>query len=385
MKHRIVVPVLIVFMAALCTPVFGQLTGSVRGLCKDVEGKPIAGAVAEFINADTGRKYDIKTNAKGEYFSLGIEPGTYRVLLLQDGKELFHFNGFHVEIADNNLDFDLQKEAAAAGQGQGLSSEQVKQREEQAAKAAKENNTVKALNEKLLVAKQASDAGNFDAAIATLTEATQMDATRDLLWAKLGEAYLASAPKQSDADEKSKRFGEAAGDFQKAIDLKQKAVDPATPMSPDATKILAQYYNNMGQAMAKSGKTDDAVKAYTQAAQLDPAGAGQYYYNLGAILTNANVTNDPKARQAAVDAFDKAIIADPKRADAYYWKGTNLIGAATLKGDKMIAPDGTAEAFQKYLELQPTGPHAEEAKAMLASIGSTIETEFGKAKKTTKK
>ena len=76
-----------------------------------------------------------------------------------------------------------------------------------------------------------------------------------------------------------------------------------------------------------------------------------YYFNLGATLTNANTKNDPKMRKAAVEAFDKAIAADPTRADAYYWKGTNLIGAATLQGDKMMAPPGTAEAFQKYLEL----------------------------------
>jgi hypothetical protein len=44
----------------------------------------------------------------------------------------------------------------------------------------------------------------------------------------------------------------------------------------------------------------------------------------------------------------------------------------------MIAPPGTAEAFQKYLELQPNGVHADEAKAMLASLGATIETSYGK-------
>ena len=55
---------------------------------------------------------------------------------------------------------------------------------------------------------------------------------------------------------------------------------------------------------------------------------------------------------------------------------------------KMIAPEGTAEAFQKYLELQPTGQHAEEAKAMLQGLGSTVETSYGSGKKkpaTTKK
>jgi hypothetical protein len=47
----------------------------------------------------------------------------------------------------------------------------------------------------------------------------------------------------------------------------------------------------------------------------------------------------------------------------------------------MVAPDGTAEAFQKYLELQPTGPHAEEAKAMLQGLGSPVETSYGTQKK----
>src|SRR6202023_3825860 len=117
----------------------------------------------------------------------------------------------------------------------------------------------------------------------------------------------------------------------------------------------------------------------------DPAGAGMYYFNLGAILTNANNKNDAEMRKAAAEAFDKAIAADPNRADAYYWKGTNLIGAATLQGDKMVAPPGTAEAFQKYLELQPTGPHAEEAKAMLQGLGATVETSYGKKKTTAKK
>jgi hypothetical protein len=79
-------------------------------------------------------------------------------------------------------------------------------------------------------------------------------------------------------------------------------------------------------------------------------------------------------------AFNKVIAADPSRADAYYWKGVNMIGKATLQGDKMIAPPGTAEAFQKYLELQPTGSYADAAKQMLTSIGGSVETSFGKRK-----
>jgi tetratricopeptide (TPR) repeat protein len=382
MKHRIAGVVLVALLVALCAaPALAQVTGTIRGVCKDTEGKPIAGGVVEMVNAETGLKYSMKTNNKGEYMSLGITPGRYTVKLSKDGQQIYFFNNVSIEAEEKVLDFDMAKEQAGAAQGQGLTPEQIKQQQEQQAKVSKNNNTIKALNDKLAAAKQASDAGNYDLAVSTLTEATQIDATHDLVWAKLGDAYLNTAGKQTDAAEKTKQYASAYDDYQKAIDLKQKAMDTdPKAKTPDATKVLAQYYNNQGQAAAKSGKTDDAVKAYNQAATLDPAGSAQYYYNLGAIMTNANTSNDDKLRKAAVDAFDKSIAADPKRADSYYWKGVNLIGAATLKGDKMVAPDGTAEAFQKYLDLQPTGSHADEAKAMLASIGATVETNFGKKK-----
>ena len=54
-----------------------------------------------------------------------------------------------------------------------------------------------------------------------------------------------------------------------------------------------------------------------------------------------------------------------------------LIGRATVGADqKMVAPPGTADAFQKYLSLKPDGANAEPAKAMLESMGSTVQTTF---------
>jgi len=387
MKQYFAMLALLILVAGLCaSPALAQDTASVKGVCKDAQGKPIAGAVVEWISNETGRKYDLKTNKNGEYFSLGIAPGHYKVTLLgPDNKEIFHYNGFAVSSAENTLDFDMQKEAANAAKGAGLTPEQLKQQQEQQAKIMKENATIKGLNEKLAAAKTAADAGDFDTAITQITDATQMDPSRDLLWAKLGDYDMSSAAKQTDPAEKTKRYDAAVTNYEKALDLKQKALEGTQQKPPDANKVLASFYNNLGKAEAQLGKTDDAVKAYNQAAQLDPAGAGMYYYNLGAILTNANTKSDPGMRKAAADAFDKAIAADPNRADAYYWKGTNLIGGATLQGDKMVAPPGTSEAFQKYLELQPTGPHAEEAKAMLQSLGATVETSYGKKKTTTKK
>ena len=375
MKQLLIIPVLLMVVLCLCAaPAFPQAMGSVKGVCKDVDGTPIAQAQVEWSSIDTGRKYTLKTNNRGEYFSLGISPGKYNVKLLKDGKEIFHFNNVTIGAEEAELNFDLKKEHAAAAQGQGMSAEQAKQVQEQMAKAAKEQNTVKQLNEKLQAANTASQAGDYEAAITALNDANQIDATRDLVWFRLGDAYRMSATKQTDPAEKQKRYEMASVDYQKAIDLRKG--NEAAAKDPEANAKMAAYYNNLAEVYAKSSKLDDAVKAYQQAEQLDPVHAPQYNFNIGAVLTNAGKVDD------AISYFDKVIAADPNKADAYYWKGVNLIGKETMdKDNKVVAPPGTAEAFKKYLELQPNGQFAEPAKNMLASIGASVETTFGTKKK----
>ncbi len=367
----------------LCVPpAFAQASGSVKGVCKDAQGNAIADGVVVWANMDNGQKYTLKTNKKGEYFSLGLSPGKYVVTLYKNaddmkaGKVMDLVKGFQVNLDENELSFDIKKNQESAAKGQGLSPEQLKQMQEAQAKQAKETNTVKALNDKLNAAKTAADAGDFDTAIASLTEATQMDPTRDLVWFKLGDYYRLSAPKQTDPAEKQKRLDSAVEAYGKAVQIKQSTTNDK---DPNAAKNLAAYYNNLADALYKAKKIDDAVKTYEMAAQVDPSSVAQSYFNIGAVLTNSGRPDEANA------AFDKCIAADPTKAEAYYQKGLNLLGKATLQGDKTVAPPGTAEAFQKYLELSPTGPNADSAKALLASIGSTVETSFGTKKKPPKK
>src|SRR5205814_9698049 len=168
-------------------------------------------------------------------------------------------------------------------------------------------------------------------------------------WYRLGSVYLESAKKQTDAAEKTKRNTEAYNDLQKAVDLKKNAPKgegqnpPPAPGGKPADAAaenarMAAYYDNLAAAAARIGKPQESADAYKQAAQLDPAHAGQYYFNLGAVLTNAS--SDPASKNEAVEAFDKAIAADPSRADAYYWKGSNLISLASTDTNtgKIVAP-----------------------------------------------
>ena len=374
MRRYFILPLLLALAVGLSAPLaFTQTTGSVKGTCRDADGKPIAQAEVEWAGTETGHSYKLKTNNKGEYFSLGIVPGKYNVRLTKDGKEIFHINNYPVSLDEADLDIDLKKEQVTAAKAQGLTPEQIKAKQEAEAKAESEKKTVSTLNEKLKAASAASDAGDFETAIATLTEANQIDATRDLLWFKLGDAYRMSGPKQTDPEEKKKRYEMAAADYQKAIDLR--TASETAQKDPDNNKKLAAYYNNLADADAKASKVDDAVANYNKAVALDPAGAGGYLFNVGAVLTNAGRADE------AIAVWDKVIAADPTKAEAYYQKGLNLLAKETIgKDGKAVAPAGTAEAFQKYLELAPTGRFAEPAKQLLASIGAPVETGFGKKK-----
>ncbi len=255
MKKHLAILLFAVLALGLCVPpVFAQASGTVKGVCKDAQGNPIADGIVVWTNSDNGQKYTLKTNKKGEYFSLGLTPGSYLVTLYKNaddmkaGKELDHVKGFKVQLDENTLDMDVKKEMEAAAKGQGLSPEQLKQMQEQQAKAAKETMTVKTLNEKLNAAKTAADAGDFDTAIASLTEATQMDATRDLLWFKLADYYRMSATKQTDPAEKQKRLASAVEDYQKAIDLKKGATNDKDPKcGRESSRLLQQFGRSVRQ------------------------------------------------------------------------------------------------------------------------------------------
>src|SRR5258708_17344896 len=370
MKKHFVILLFVLLALGLCVPpVFAQAAGSVKGVCKDAQGTPLVDAVVVWANMDNGQKYTLKTNKKGEYFSLGLSPGKYLVTLyksaddMKANKELDHVKGFNVTLDENELAFDEKKEQENAAKGQGLSPAQLKQMQEAQAKQAKETNTVTSLNDKMNAAKTAADAGDYDTAIAALTEATQMDATRDLIWFKLGDYYRMSAPKLTDPAEKQKRLDSAVEAYQKAVEIKKSTTNDK---DPNATKNLAAYYNNLADALYKAKKIDEAVKTYELAAQADPSQVAQSYVNIGAVLTNSGRHDEANA------AFDKCLAADPTRAEAYYQKGINLLGKATLQGDKTVAPPGTAEAFQKYLELSPNGPNADSAKALLPTLASPV-------------
>src|SRR5215472_13815105 len=183
-------PLLTVLFAALAIPVVAQTgaLGTVKGVCKDAQGNPIADAQVVWHNDDNGRTYKLKTNKKGEYFSLGIEPGSYTVTLTKDGKQLFTQSKEKVEVEEHVFDVDIkrqqQQQIQDTAKQSGMTAEQVQQKMAEQKKVEAYNASIKTVNEKLKAADVSLHAQppDYNAAIASLNEASQMVPNEDLVW-----------------------------------------------------------------------------------------------------------------------------------------------------------------------------------------------------------
>lgn len=374
-KLLLIAPLTLLF-AASC---FAQ-TVAIEGTVIGDDGKPLQGAEIKIDRIDIKGNWKTKTDKKGHYFYGGLQGGSYKITVEVDKVARDTMTIPRTKYGDpNQADFNLQKSKKeiadiqkAADSGQGLSKEveramsaedkakfekAQKEREQQMAKN-------KALNDAFNAGREALAAQQWDNAVTQFQKAAEMDPNQHVVHANLGDAHIGRAKTKAGA-EKTPEIEAGIAAYRKALEIK-----------PDD----ASYHNNFGLALAQGGKFEEAQAELNKAAQLDPAQAGKFYYNLGALLTNAGQS------EPATVAFKKAIEVDPNYADAYYQYGISLMGKATLgEGGKMVPVAGTAEAFQKYLELAPTGPNAEAAKALMDSIGAKVETEFGKKKTTPKK
>jgi len=396
MKKTILIAVLAALVVMVCAS--PALAASVRVIGKviDTQGKPIPDAHVIFENPENGQKYDNKTNSKGEYDRIGFNPGNYTVTITdKDKKTLLQMKNVVVSFDKdpNEINFDFAKIQAQPAAGQ-LTPEQQKAIEEtknKNAEIAKENLRRADLNAKLRQADALEKAGdaatdpaakmqNYSQAADLLKSVTEADPTREIIWANLANAYLTVADAAAKANPPDKE--KATANNAAAADAYKKAIQ----LNPQA-KDIGGYHNNLGQALVRTGNTEEAVKEYNTAAQLDPPHAAQYFFNAGAVLTNQGAFDADQAKkkqelETAVQFFDKATQVKPDYAEAYYQKGVNLVNQMTYdKTGKPIAVPGTVEAFNKYLELEPSGRYADAAKGNIQFLGGKVETSFKASKK----
>ena len=361
----------VIFVVFACAS-FAQSTYTITGRVLGEDEKPLEGAVIRIERKDMKWETKLKTNKRGEYTHAGIPVGgTYKVTCEVGGKDIDFMDNAKPRLGEPlvvNFDLAARKRVAEAQRlaiesGGTISPEQARQLtaeqraeiertlKEKSADIAKN----KALNDAFNAGMEAEKAGQFQAAVDAFSKASEIDPKQDVVYGHLADAYVGLGGQKTGADQEA-AYAKATEAYQKAIELK-----PAE----------SGYVNNFGTALVRMKKLPEAQAAFEKAAQMDPSNAAKYYYNLGAVLMNTGQTEN------AGDAFKKAIAANPKYAIAQYQYGIYLVGKAQISADgKITPPEGTREAFQTYLELDPSGPFAQAAKDMLASFDTSIETQY---------
>src|ERR1035438_4973412 len=187
----------------------------------------------------------------------------------------------------------------------------------------------KELNDAYTAGTAAMESKDYDAAIASLTKASELDPKQLAVWQHLAEAYISAASKKSGAD------------FEAGMAKGIEAYGKALELSPSD----AGTHSNLAIALGKLKKFPEATAETEKAAQLDPTKAGQFYYNLGASLVNAGQS------EQASGSFKKAIEIDPKHADSYYQYGVYLISKASFAADGKVTDRKSTRLNSSHLGI----------------------------------
>jgi tetratricopeptide (TPR) repeat protein len=343
-------------------------TGKIHGQVINPTGEPMtSGTVSLYLGGMTSptaeAKYTLQVDAQGNFSSDAVAPGTYTITYRQPDtpkdKVVDQIDNVKVtagQDTDQNIDMSRPEYLAKLTPDQRKALEEVKSKN---AAALKENAQIKNLNADLNTARTDRNNKDFQGAITLMQKDTAIKPEEPLLWVELGEAQLGA-----------KQYPDAATSLQKAITLEQAEKKPNMG-------VVGAAGNSLGEALADQGKIPEAQAAYDDAAKADPTQAGMFYQNEAIVMSRAGKMDE------TVAAADKAIAADPNRPIPYYLKGQALINKASVdpKTQKIVAPDGCKEAYQKYLELQPNGPFANDAKSVLAELGETQSTSYKSGKK----
>jgi len=341
-----------------------EQTGKIHGHIQDPAGVSVTDGIVT-LSTDGGKtaKYTLKSDANGSYAGDGIAPGEYVLSLRRPDtpadKVLDQILSVKVTAgADTTQDFDMTRADYLAK----LTPEQRKALEElkqKNASAVKENSVIKNLNADLLQARNDNKAKNYAEAESLMQRDTAAKPDAAVLWVELGIAQSGE-----------KKYDDAITSLKKAIELDAASKKP----NPE---IQGVANNALGEAYAASGKIPDAQAAYDAAAKVNPQSAGMYFSNETIVFSRSGQPD------ATVAAADKAIAVDPTKPIPYYLKGQALINKATVdpKTGHIVAPPGCAEAYQKYLELAPDGPFANDAKSVLTEMGQTVKSTYKAGKK----
>jgi tetratricopeptide (TPR) repeat protein len=359
---------------------------SVHGHVNDAIGNALPNVVVKYTTDKQSeakdRKYPFSftADANGDYKGTGLPAGDYLSVVFKGDVQADYQLVTLKNGDDKTVNFDMTREEyiKAMTPEQKAQLEEFKKKNAAATSAnaviGKLNATLKTVRADLAAA--APTKGDVSADVKSMKDAVDAKPDTGLLWVTYGDTLLAQADHLAAEDKKAgkpsltdddvmKNYGDAVEAYKKAI-----ALDSAGA-KPNLLEVAAAD-NQMGTALSRSGKGADAVASFDAAVKAEPTKAGMYYKNEAVVLFNSNQNDE------ALAATEKAIAADPNSADPYWIKGQVLIAKSTFdqKTQKLTAPPGCVDAYNKFLSLAPDDPKAAGVREVLASLGEKIDTKY---------
>src|SRR5205823_12496211 len=93
---------------------YAQLTAQIQGVITDASGAVVPTATITVVNAETGIKWEARTNQAGIYIVPLLQPGAYRISVQAPGFRLLNRAGIRLEVAQTvALNFTLEVGAAS--------------------------------------------------------------------------------------------------------------------------------------------------------------------------------------------------------------------------------------------------------------------------------
>jgi tetratricopeptide (TPR) repeat protein len=275
-----------------------------------------------FTSTETGKVSKTKTDKGGEFKLLGVPYGSYRIDVLNDkGEKLFSETttlGTDNTTDSNYLNIPVGKEPITDSKFGLPQPAAPKLTKEQLAKIQADNKKIAGLNSLISDAQNARQAQDWPKAETALKQliAAAPDSSRWDFYMALGEAQS-----------KSNKLDEAVQTYDKGVQVAQSLISGSSPadskvptLNPAAAKQGAgRMLTAQGNDYLKLQKQDEAIAALKKATEIDPSSA-LYSYNLCGVEFNAQKFDDAKT------------------------------------------------SCNKYLQLEPSGPHADEVKSFLATI-----------------
>lgn len=323
MKRKFIVLALGTLLFALgFLPARSQTVGAQAEGKVTQDGKPLANAPVVFTNTDTGRTYKTKTDKNGEFQMLGVPYGSYEVNVLNEKGEKLSSNrttlGTDNTTTSNILHIDAAKEPITDNKFGLAQPTGPKLTKEQLAKMQADNKKIAGLNSLISDAQNARQAQDWPKAENALKQliAAAPDTSRWDFYMALGEAQS-----------KSNKLAEAVQTYEKGVQVAQSVISGSSPADPKIPSLnpaaakqgAGRMLTAQGNDYLKLQKPDEAIASLKKATEIDPSSA-LYSYNLCGVEFNAQKFADAKT------------------------------------------------ACNKYLQLEPSGPHAEEVKTFLTQM-----------------